>query len=55
MKDIHIKRVIEVCKACQDWFAIEPDDNNIIRLVNPGDDCEYCTDLTGRPAYVPGK
>ena len=39
------------CKDCINYFDLRLD--NLKRYVSPGHECDYCTDLTGRPNYVP--
>lgn len=41
---------LKVCNTCIEWFDIT---RNKCIEVAPGDECEYCTDLTGRPNYIP--
>lgn len=41
---------IKACHQCVQWFDLYLDK---LELVEPGPECEYCTDLTQRPNYKP--
>jgi hypothetical protein len=41
------------CMTCVLWFDLDISTSGQWQHVEPGENCEYCTDLTGRPNYTP--